>query len=49
LATEEGEQFGRLRTLLRKQPIGGRPIVELLAAGGQQAGDGVAPQTYQGA
>lgn len=45
----DGEDLGDGKAMAGEESIIGRPIVELLTAGGQKAGDGVASQAEQSA
>lgn len=49
LAADDGEDLGPGEAVTGEQPVGRRPVLECLSAGGQQAGHGRAPQTQQAA
>jgi hypothetical protein len=47
VATDDGESGGGVEALLGEQAVGGRPVLELPAAGAQECGHGVASEAEQ--
>jgi hypothetical protein len=48
-ATHNGKYLGHGKAVAREQTVGGRPVLELLPAGSQQAGHGATTQAEQAA